>query len=240
MSERPRQRLSQLLRAPWAPALAVACAILLVGAVAYWIPWLTDARQYVAATPAPTPSSPLVYAPVALPPGGELCMAPVTLPPDGRVLQLRTTTPQAQGPPLSVRVSGPGGYRASARLADGFSGDVIAFELAPPPRALSGGRVCVTNDGRRRVPLIGSTEVFTASARPAAVLDGRPLAQKVALAFYTTADNGLVHHLGALLDHAAAFKPFGGVLLGFVVVLLLLALPLATIGGLVWALRQDH
>lgn len=227
------------LAAPWAWAATVACAVLLAGVVLIWAPFLGDAREYVASTPAPAPSTPDAFTPVTLPGGGELCMTPVTFSPDGRIVTFRTVEPlERPGPPVSVRLTAAG-YAADARLPDGFTGELISFEVEPPSRSVGRGSVCLRNEGRRALSLVGSTEVFTASARPVSTIDGTPIEPKVALSFYSDAHDGLAGHLGDVLDHAAAFKPFGPVMLGLAALLLLIALPLATVGALVWAMRRD-
>ncbi len=167
-------------------------------------------------------------------------MTPVTLPADGRVVQLLATTALAAQPRLEVALSGAGGYRATASLSDRSGGQALLFDVDPPPRDLGDARLCVTNTSRKTVELVGSSEVFTAGARPVSSIDGDRVPQKVALTLYTGETRGAIHRATAVFSHAAAFKPFGGLVLGLAALLLLIALPLATIGGFAWTLRDEQ
>ena len=194
-------------------------AVLVVGAIVLWRPFLTREHEVLSATPAPI----ALYEPttVALRPGATACLHGVTFAPDAEVAGFT-----ADGP-LVVTAAAPG-YRARA-----VGRDRVA--ITPPRRSVT-GRLCLRNAGRRPVAIAGTTDPGS-TAPPVTTIDGRPIAPDIALALYERAPASDLARAGEIVRHAAALAWSPGVL-WVLVLLVLVGVPGAIAYGFALSLRD--
>jgi hypothetical protein len=212
-------------------ALLAAGAVLVAGAVALGLPWLTERRAVVTATPSP----PALYllTPVSLPPGSRACLSPVVVPRHSGLVRFGLHAPPGGAPPLRVVARG-GGWSSMGSVAAGHGTGSVTVPLRPPVRDVLAA-VCVVNAGRSPVGLDGTIEprraITTVDGRRAhVVVDGHRLPAAVALTLQEGAGRSIAARVGDVLDHATAFRP-GFVTPGAVAVLMLVLLALAAAGA---------
>src|SRR3954471_19695658 len=105
------------------------CALAIV-AGALWLPWATEERVVVAATPVPPPLFSITPAP--LKGGSTACLQQVTFSPETQIGEIGVTTGGKPGPPLAITASARG-YRASVRIGAGYRDDpAVRFPLRAP------------------------------------------------------------------------------------------------------------
>jgi len=212
----------------------VAVAVLLVGAAALFVPFLTRQRTVTVATPVPDPISPLEKLRVKA--GQNVCLDAIPFTPDAA--QVRLLVPALDGPaqPLIVRLRAAGldethrvrpTYRAGTPLTFGFSS----------VKQASFGTVCVRNAGRRSVNL-GMTSDPRNISRSKATIDGKPYGNEVPITLLAAGRASLISRLGAVRDHIAAFKPgLAGALVWPLFLLVAFALPALIVWGVAAGLR---
>src|SRR4051794_20695007 len=148
-------------------ARAAFAAVLVLGAVVLWRPFLTREHETISATPTPI----ALYQPVPIPlrPGATACVHGVTFERDSEVVGL---TARGSGP---LVITGHGA-RAVARPP------LIRAALTPPGERVP-GPLCIRNAGRRAVVLAGTADAG-ATAPPVTTIDGRPIAPDVTVTLY--------------------------------------------------------
>src|SRR3954453_1892667 len=144
-------------------AFAVLAAIL-------WIPWGTETRGVIAATPVPPPL--FAYTPAPVKGGSTACLRTVTFDPQTQIGEIALATQGKPGPPLAITASAPG-YRATAQIAAGYLDDNAArFELSRSPKDSVIGKFCIRNMGKQPV-ILNSTTEFRTNGRPTLYIDGQ-------------------------------------------------------------------
>lgn len=162
-------------------ALLTAIALLIAVAVLGFQPWLAQVRPVVVSTPglAAIPGSPGI----AVAAGARACLSPVRLDPAfGRAaFVLRAAKPPA-GPLRLTLVAydargrpDPRVYSAAgiANVPAGGEVTTVFSALRHPPRTVV-GRMCLTNNGRRQVELVGTTDARVNNGLTVSV-DGAPV-----------------------------------------------------------------
>jgi hypothetical protein len=220
-------------------AAGVALAVIVIGALAFWRPYLTTPRDVVTATP--SLQGLFQRNVVRVGHDQQACIAPVPFETGTARAQILVNAPRG-AEPLVVSASAPG-YRASGRVTRYPPGaDVpVQVRLTPPSQDRPNGRLCVRNAGRHAVDLVGTAEPRSQS--PAVTtLDGKDAGMDAALTLLEARPASLGSRLGSVLGHAAALTggAFGTWLLWLVgvacVLLVVAGLPLA-----LWsALRDDE
>lgn len=225
------------LALPIVAALLV-IAVYVAGALHWYRPFLTQERTVVVSTP----SLEALYSlkEVRLRPGQHACISPLPLDPDVRSVRLVLHPRGSGGIPLSFALRAPG-YVGRGRFAAypaGATVPVIA-PVRPTPALTADGTLCVRNEGRRTVGLVGTDEPQTVSL-PATSVDGKPPGPvDPAVTFLNNGPRSVVDLAGTIIGRASDFT--GGAapawLLWPLVLLLVLGVPLGIAAALALGLR---
>ncbi|MEX2195743.1 MAG: hypothetical protein WD844_10705 [Thermoleophilaceae bacterium] len=212
-------------------ALALAVGLLLAGAAALFVPYLTEDRDAVVSTPA---TEPLFTTPalIELEGGERACARQVLLDPEAGAARIRVGTFGAQGQPLELLLVGPG-YRESVPVPGGYSDNAALSVPVEGPAEELIGRACVENDGRRAVALYATSEPRTVT-RMDVTVEGEPVKADLALTFTEGERQSILERTPEILDHATAFGPAGPWLAWALAFLVLLGVPALSL----WALRR--
>lgn len=188
----------------------------------YGIPFLTQKREVIAATP--TPNAVSAISPLTLAPGSKLCSSQVTFSPQAQVARfVAVGDPAKKGPPLTVTAFGPG-YRAQAHVPGGYPGtNVIEVPIKTPDHSLI-GTFCVRNAGKTQVLLAGTQEGRTVG-RSDAEIDGTKALPQFSLTLHERKPAAIITRVGALFRHDSAFNPVPVFLIWVLALLVLLGVP---------------
>jgi len=224
------------LLTPRVLALGAALLVLVVAALAVFVPYLSREREAVAGVPVPSPFA--VPENIRLAPDQEVCLDAVAIDVDSEIAEFTVTSKSKSGPPLRVSAEAPG-YRAAAEVDGGYlSPETIRVPLEPPTRSLL-AEFCVANRGNRKVDLLGAHEPRTAS-RVIARVDGTDIPQDLTLRFLTEEDGSVLGRLDTLVARMSAFHPLvlETPVLWLLLGLLVLVLPAAAIYAVVSSFRD--
>ncbi|HEY4095222.1 MAG TPA: hypothetical protein VGM33_06930 [Baekduia sp.] len=225
------------MRVPSAPALAVGLFLLalVVWALAKGVPFLDTQAQAVYATPTGQPA-----AQISLPgKGGHLCTTGIEYGPQARYVEITTRSKYPLGP-IGLEVRAPG-YRADTTLpARGPQNGVLIAKIAPATREVGGGTLCVVNHGRHRVIVFGAPPGRGTSAASTTTLNGKPSPTQVSITLLTSPSASLGSRLGAIFDHAAAFRPVTGWEVWVLALLVGIGVPIAIAVALASAAAEDE
>lgn len=203
----------------------IALALLALVAAALWVPWATQKRGVIAATPVPAPL--FGYTPAPLAGGQTACIQTVTFSPQTQIGEMALVTNGRPGPALELTAKAPG-YRATARIPAGYRDDVgVRFNLPTPAKPVIGD-LCIRNTGRRTISLNGTTESRT-MGRPQLVIGGAVQPSDPKLVFYARGERSYAGRAGEMLRHAAIFTPpfLPPAALGLLALVALVGIPLA-------------
>jgi hypothetical protein len=229
---------ARLLAPPVAPA-ALAAALILLGGLIWFRPYLTTPRGAVADVPAPSAMFAVTEFPV--PPHEQACMQSVAVEPDSRIaeFQLRPArlTPGG-GPPVELVLSAPG-YEGVVHVPGGYPGGGVTLPLNPPTHSII-GTACFINRGKSTVLLDGTTEPRTVS-RSSTSINGKTVVGDIALTFLDNRQRSLLAQLGEVFGHVSVLTDhlLPVWLIWLLAVLVALGVPAATIAALYVALRED-
>jgi hypothetical protein len=218
--------------------LAAGLALFAIAAAILFVPWATEKRPVVASTGVPPALFGITPAP--LKPGQNACMQQVTFDPLSQVGQIGVATGKKPGPPLAITATAPG-YRATSRIAPGYTDtQALYFDLTPPRKAVM-GQLCIRNAGKRAMSLDATTE-FRTMGRPALFIDGVLAQSDAQLAFFSKAHKSYAARIGPTFRHAAIFTPgfLPRPLLIVIALLALIGIPLGSIAALAIAARADE
>jgi hypothetical protein len=224
------------LLTPRVLALGAALLVLVVAALAVFVPYLSREREAVAGVPVPSPFA--VPENIRLAPDQEVCLDAVAIDVDSEIAEFTVTSKSKSGPPLRVSAEAPG-YRAAAEVDGGYlSPETVRVPLEPPTRSLL-AEFCVANRGNRKVDLLGAHEPRTAS-RVVARVDGTDIPQDLTLRFLTGEDGSVLGRLDTLVARMSAFHPLvlETPVLWLLLGLLVLVLPAAAIYAVVSSFRD--
>ena len=218
-------------------AIGVAAVILLVVGVARMLPFVTEQRQIVSSVPVPPPL--FTISPVAIDPGRRACTDQVALDERSGVAAVRAV-PRTRDVPRLTLTARAGDYRARTPFRGGLGvhRDVLEASFAAPPGPRR-ATVCVRNDGRRRIALVGTEEPRTAT-RSVTRISG-VIQPDLALTIYEPGRRSLLAAAGEILDRAALYKAgfLRGWMLAPLALLVLAGVPLGVLWALGHALRAE-
>jgi hypothetical protein len=225
------------VRIPSAPAIAGGLLLLalIVWALAKGLPFLDTQAQAVYATPTGQPA-----AEIALPgKGGRLCTTGIEYGPQARYVEVTTRSKYPLGP-IVFDLQAPG-YRTRTTLpASGPQNSALIAKVAPATREVAGGTLCLTNRGRHQLIVFGAPPGRGTSAASATTLNGKPSQTQVSITLLTSPSASLGSRLGAIFDHAAAFRPVTGWEIWVLALLVGIGAPVAVAVALALAAAEDE
>lgn len=216
-------------------SLAVGLVLLVVAAIAWGVPYLTDGRDYVAVTPQPDPLFAVSLIPLRH--GQVACMDDAVLDPHSEEARFKVGTYFRPPVPLDLTIAG-GSYTEHVSVpAEYRDSEVIRVPIDPPAEETSVS-ICIRNLGDRRVALYASSD--RTNSRSQVRVDGRPVGPDFGIVFYEREPTSILERMPTSLQRATAFRgPLTGDLLWIVLVLFVLGTPLGVLVALVWSLRGD-
>jgi hypothetical protein len=226
------------LRSPRTWAAAGVGLGLLIGCLAWFVPYLTRERSDVAGVPVPTPY--LAQTPVTLAPGSEGCLSDIAFDTRAELVEVMVLAAPRQRPQLEVVARAPS-YREAAFATGGGELPAWLFARIDPPSRSVIGTLCISNQGKQRVDLLGTADVRTGTGRPVTQIDGVEVAADISVSLLSENTGSVLERTGELVDRAAAFKPglFGWpVLLWLTLVLVAVGVPAAATYAIVSSFRD--
>jgi hypothetical protein len=211
---------------------------LLIACVAWFVPYLTRERGYLAGVPVPPPFS--AQTPVGLDPGSEACLSDVAFDTDAELVDLTVLAGRRPRPPIEVIARGRR-YVTAATVPGDYQPPMTVRTRIDPPKESVIGTLCIKNRGKRRVELLGTADARTGSARPVTQIDGVEIVPDISVSLVSSDEGSVVTRLGRLVDRVAAFKPglFGLPLLLWIVLLLAaLGIPAAAVYAMLSSFRE--
>jgi hypothetical protein len=182
--------------------VAVALVLFALGAARWFVPSLTLQRPDIVATPSLDGKD--VRAGVPLKAGQTACIRPLPL--DPGVREVRLLLQAKRSVPLRMVASAPG-YRATGRFANYAPGDAVPVTArlsGASPRAQD-GQICVRNEGRGPVGLVGTSEPESLSI-PVTYVEGRAAGDvDPAVTFFSGRSHSILQQAGTVLGRAAGF-----------------------------------
>lgn len=219
---------------PSAAALAAAlCALVaLFGVLKQWRPFLTTKADVITATP--SLAGIFQRNVIAVKRGREACVSPVTFSPKTARVQLLLVAAKGAGP-ATITASAPG-YASRARATGFGTGVDVPYRatIASPPKTVT-GKLCITNDGRRQIGLVGTAE-GRSNAPAVTTIDGKTQPADAALTLLTAKPDSIAGRFGTVLGHASDMT--GGLIPTFLLWLAAFGLLVLTVVGLPFALWQ--
>lgn len=218
----------------------VVVAVYLAGALHWYRPFLDQRRVVVASTPSLEGIQSVKE--VRLGHGQRACITPLPLDPQDHRLRLVLWAHATSPVPLSFVLSGHG-YTGRGRFttyAPGSPTPVEAPVSSPPPAAFD-GQLCVRNEGRHSVGLVGTDEPDSLTL-PSTSVDGQaPGPVDPAVTFYGGPDASLLSRAGTVIGRVSDFT--GGVmppwLLWPLALLIVIGVPAGTAVALGLGLRES-
>jgi hypothetical protein len=211
--------------------------IVLIGALVWWQPFVTEQRVAVTSTPSPGPAfSPI---PIRLKPGSRACVEPVAI--DPTTARAQVALSGAGSATVALLAEAPGyRHQSAARVLLAKRPAAVELPIAPPARTLE-GKVCVVNTGRARVNVLGTNELPAIGLARTSV-DGQLSQDRgIALNLFEAHRHSLVGRLGTSLHRASdltgGLMPFW--LAWLLVVVLVIGTPFAVFAGYAASLRDD-
>jgi hypothetical protein len=212
---------------------------LLIACLAWFVPYLTRERENVAGVPVPPPF--VAQVPVRVDPGSEACLSDVAFDTDAELVELVALTAPRPRPSLEVVARGPG-YRETATISGDYEPLTALYARIDPPERSVIGTLCISNRGKRRIDLLGTTDSRTAVGRPVTGIDGVEVAPDISVRLLSTDPGSVLERLGQLVDRTAAFKPgpFGApAFLWIVLLLAAIGVPTAAVYSVVSSFRNS-
>jgi hypothetical protein len=206
------------------------------------VPFLTEGRPAIWATPTSSPFSAGQLVPVAVPAGERVCITGMPWGPQARYVELQMLPGvRARTPPVAVEATGPGGYRATGTIAAGLrQNEKGVARIAAAPDEVT-GTLCATNRGRRALSLYGVPKQgrFVVPGVRMTVAGEPVLDRQLSVTLLSSPDQSLIGRMGDVLWHAAAWRPIGTWALWILMALLLVGTPVAVAVALARAAADD-
>jgi hypothetical protein len=203
---------------------------LTLGVFALWVVWkvvpfLHSEKAEVFSTPTVQPTDPNALALVPVKKHQRVCVNGIEYGPGAKYANV---TIKASRPTGALLVEAKAnGYEARARQPGGLTGDVpIVVPIAPAPREVDGGSLCLTNEGRHQV-LFYAVNQGRGSSPAETTIDGKPVAQELSVTLLTSPSRSLGSRVGAIFGHVAAFRPVAGWEVWLLALLAFLGVPVA-------------
>jgi hypothetical protein len=197
------------MRKPAIIGAVLVLAVFAVGALAFYVPHLTEKRTVVASTPSLLGLSSSKE--ILVRGGQQACIGPVPLEPGIRRVQMVLHARGPQAAPVDVELRGTG-YRGSGRFEGYPAGGnaTVQADVQPAPPSDADGVLCLRNTGRRAVGL-GGTDEPVSSSLPATAVDGEPAGNvDPAITFLDGPPASMLSRAGTILGRASDFT--GGVI----------------------------
>jgi hypothetical protein len=217
------------MRSRAALALLAGLVVLGAGAAHWWVPWLTRDRDFAASVPQPPPLFNLPF--IGLDARERACFPDAVMDSHSETARFRVHLGRRPAQPLTLTLGGPG-YRTVRRIPATYANDAtIGVPVRPPARDVA-VRVCLSNDGRRRIALFGSDDQTKApySTR----VGGRLVKANPQFAFYERRRVSIADRTGVVMARVRIFRPsiVGPWLVWPLVMLVAIGAP----AGVLWAL----
>jgi hypothetical protein len=215
---------------------------LVLGAFALWalvkvVPFLKSEKPEIFATPTVQPIDPATLALVDLKRDQRVCLNQMEYGPKARYVGLTLKSRWPSGP-ISIEARAPG-YLARARQTAGVSGNApVTIPIKAAGRAVDGGTLCVSNEGRHMVSLY-AVNPGRGSSPATTTVDGEAITQQLSVTLLTSPAKSLGSRLGEIFDHVAAFRPVTGWEVWLLALLAFLGLPVALGFALARSLAED-
>jgi hypothetical protein len=221
--------------------LASALALFLAWFVVKAVPFLTEGRPAVWATPTSVPYQPELLKPVTLPPGGRSCVDGIPWAPEARYVSVSVlpgVRRRTQEIGVEARASG---YRANGVIPAGLGQNQRGYaRIAAAPREVTGA-VCVVNRGTRPLSLFGVPKGGREEAPVSVTVDGRPVNDRqLSITLLSSPSQSIIGRLGTVIAHVASFRPVSPWMVWIVVVLLIVGTPVAIGVALARAAADDE
>jgi hypothetical protein len=220
-------------------AVAVAAAVIVVGAASSWRTGLTTKRDVITSSPGVGPL--FGRADIALARGKRLCVSPVFLTSQTAHANIVVSSPTHRVVGLWIEASAPG-YRSSIGPISAPAGGYVPITAVfAPPTGTRTGRVCFVNGSRTAVGFLGTDEPQSLTAATTTI-DGRPVeGRDTVLLLLEARPRSVGSRLGVIFHRASGLT--GGVvpnwLLWPVMVAMLLVVPVAVLAAFAFSLRRE-
>jgi hypothetical protein len=213
-------------------AVLAGVAVIAVGAIAWWKPFMTNARGYPASIPQPSPLYTIPF--VDLKAGSQVCFDPAVIDTHSELAVFRVNTFKRAGGPIALTIDGPG-YHEAARAPGGYpDNEILHVPVQPPPHDLA-VRICLKNEGARKIALFGADDQTKAPFKVS--VDGVDSGVAVQFAFYERKPVSILDRLPTSFSRMQVFRPgfMGPWLFWPLAVICVLGLP----AGALWALYRS-
>ncbi|QEC46251.1 hypothetical protein FSW04_00785 [Baekduia soli] len=201
-------------------------------------PFLDTQAQEVYATPTVQPTDAATLAPIPVKGGKQVCLHNVEYGPGAKYVYVTITTTRPAGP-IAVEARAQG-YDAKAVQPAGAASDVpLIVKIAPAPREVGDGTLCLTNLGRHQIRFYG-IHPGRGSSPTTTTVDGKAIPEQLSVTLLTSPSKSLGSRIGTIFDHVAAFRPVTGWEVWIVAILALIGAPVAIVVALVRATAQDE
>jgi hypothetical protein len=211
--------------------LGAGLAVLLVGAIAWWRPYVTSDRDYPTGIPQPPPLNSVSL--VELGPNGQTCIQPVVLDKHSGRAWFRIGTEGRPGEPMRLTLTGRG-YRSVSEVPGGYADSAGVFAPIAPPAHDVVVVACLTNIGTRPVFVYASEDKTRAPLN--ATINGVVTYPIMTLGFVERRPVSLLERLPVSFARMERFRPgfMGPWLFWPLAVLCVVALPL----GALWTVGR--
>jgi hypothetical protein len=213
-------------------AVVAGLIVVIIGALAWWRPFITTARGYPASIPQPSPLYVIPF--VDLTHGQRVCFGPAVMDTHSELAVLRVNTYKRAGSPIDLTITGPG-YRFAGSAPGGYpNNEVLHIPVTPPSHDLA-VTICLRNAGRHKMGLFGDSDQTIAPF--AVTVDGKPNSTAVQFAFYERRPVSIGHRLPLIFSRMQVFRPafLGPWLFWPLALLCVIGVPL----GALWALWRS-
>jgi hypothetical protein len=211
---------------------ALGLAALVVAALVWAMPFLTNDREYAAVTPQPDPL--FAQSDIALVGGESVCTDGAVLDQYSQVAHMRPSTPGAAAMPLELTL----GSGASARIPATYSDHELVRVPVQAPTEATATMMCVRNLGPATVQLASSND--RTNARRPTVVGGEPVPENFVIVFSERDPRSIGERLPLSLERASAFRPvISPALLWPLLALFAIGVPLSVLGAYAWAVSHQ-
>lgn len=207
-------------------------AVVLVGALAWWKPFLTLERGYPASIPQPSGLYTIPF--VDLKAGQQVCMDPAVMDTRSGLAVFRVNTYQRPGSAIALTIAGDG-YRFAGRTRAGYPDNEVLHVPVPAPRRDLVVRICLRNEGTRKMGLFGTNDQTRAPLT--VTVDGKQDGTAVQFAFYERRPVSILDRLATSFHRMQVFRPgfLGPWLFWPLAILCVIGVPI----GALWALWRS-
>jgi hypothetical protein len=219
--------------------LAGALALFLAWFVVKAVPFLTEGRPAIWATPTALPFQPDRLKPVTVPARGRACIDGVEWAPEARYVSV-AVLPGVHRRTEEIGVEARArGYRANGVIGPGLGQNERGYaRIAPAPREVTGS-VCIVNRGGGPLALFGVPKGGREQAAVNVTIDGREVADRqLSITLLTDPSQSTLGRFGTVVGHVATFRPISTWMV-WIVLLLVIGTPVAVGGALARAAFAD-